>query len=386
MEIITRTNNNTKAYKPLILYIDDEQINLTSFKLQFKDYYSILLAKSAVEGKQLLNENDVRVIIADQRMPNMTGTQFFESISAEYPHTPRLILTGYSDIEAIIDGINKGKIYHYLQKPWNEEEIRIVINNALDAEELWRKNTELLIQLQETNIELHKANNQLLKLDEAKTKFLQIISHEIRTPLNGICGLTDILHDELAESQYSDFIDAFKKSASRLEVFSAKALRYTELNTGAFKLQIEQQNVKQLINDAFSSLIEKADEKNIRLKIECHETEIKLPCDPYLIKSTLHDLLDNSIRFSNTGSEVTVNIFSDNENRKILITDRGKGFPDRILADGFGLFESDEGSYDDNIGIDLATAKLAMELHSGSLVIGNNEKGKGAFVKLIFPK
>ena len=128
--------------KPKVLYVDDERANLTSFKYQFRQHYDICVAESAEEGYELLRQHDIPVIISDQRMPDVTGVEFLERVSTEFPTTVRMILTGYSDIDAIIQGVNRGKIYYYFSKPWDEAKMKLIIDNALEAVEL--ENTILL--------------------------------------------------------------------------------------------------------------------------------------------------------------------------------------------------------------------------------------------------
>jgi len=154
-------NKKTKPVKPDLLYIDDDYENLSSFKFQFMDYYNITIAKSAEQGYAELIKKTFPIIIADQRMPGMTGTQFFEKILPEFPKTKRMILTGYSDFQSIIDAINKGQIYYYLQKPWNEKEVILVIKNALESLEFERKNDELIHLLTHTNEKLEKSKKEL---------------------------------------------------------------------------------------------------------------------------------------------------------------------------------------------------------------------------------
>ena len=113
-----------------VLYVDDEPHNLMSFKATFRTRYDITTAISAADAIQLLEEKDFHVIITDQRMPNMTGVEFLESILDRFPSPMRLLLTGYADLNAVIEAVNKGKIYHYLSKPWNEEELDATILQA----------------------------------------------------------------------------------------------------------------------------------------------------------------------------------------------------------------------------------------------------------------
>jgi response regulator RpfG family c-di-GMP phosphodiesterase len=116
-----------------ILYVDDEQNNLVSFKAVFRIKYHILTAISAEEAIDILKKNEVHIIITDQRMPHMTGVEFLESILGDFPDPIRILLTGYADMNAVVDAINKGKVFHYLSKPWNEEELDITIARAYDV-------------------------------------------------------------------------------------------------------------------------------------------------------------------------------------------------------------------------------------------------------------
>ncbi|MCF8450176.1 MAG: response regulator [Taibaiella sp.] len=119
--------------KITILYVDDEVNNLVSFKAVFRIKYNVITAISGEEAIKILRNHTVNIIITDQRMPHMTGVEFLESILVEYPDPIRILLTGYADMAAVIDAVNKGKIFHYLTKPWNEEELDITINRAFDV-------------------------------------------------------------------------------------------------------------------------------------------------------------------------------------------------------------------------------------------------------------
>jgi response regulator RpfG family c-di-GMP phosphodiesterase len=125
-----------------ILYVDDEENNLISFKATFRIKYNVYTAISGEEAIKILDSKPVEIIITDQRMPNMTGVEFLEEIIKKHPEPKRILLTGYADINAVIDAVNKGKIFHYLSKPWNEEELDMTINRAYDlyCQEMETKN------------------------------------------------------------------------------------------------------------------------------------------------------------------------------------------------------------------------------------------------------
>ncbi|MBS9522884.1 response regulator [Litoribacter ruber] len=137
-----------------VLYVDDEVNNLQAFKATFRRNYQIFIAESAEEARKILENQTVEIIITDQRMPNETGVEFLESIIPDYPDPMRILLTGYTDIQAVIDAINKGQVYHYLTKPWDEDYMRTVVKNAYEVFDLRRKNDQLTRSLLKANDQL----------------------------------------------------------------------------------------------------------------------------------------------------------------------------------------------------------------------------------------
>lgn len=137
-----------------VLYVDDEVNNLQAFKATFRRDYKIFLAESAKEGREVLLNERIDIIITDQRMPEENGVDFLESIIPLYPDPMRILLTGYTDIQAVIDAINKGKVYHYLTKPWEEDYLRTVVKNAYEVYSLRKENKQLTDSLIKANDQL----------------------------------------------------------------------------------------------------------------------------------------------------------------------------------------------------------------------------------------
>lgn len=137
-----------------ILYVDDEVNNLISFKATFRLKFKIFTAESGKEAIKILDENDIHIIITDQRMPEMTGVEFLVSILERHPDPMRILLTGYADLNAVIDAVNKGKIYHYLSKPWNEEELESTILKAFEIYKQHKEDKDTTDKLIVTNDQL----------------------------------------------------------------------------------------------------------------------------------------------------------------------------------------------------------------------------------------
>jgi len=138
-----------------VLYVDDEENNLNSFRAALRRNYNIYTALSGEEGMDILSKNDIHVVVTDQRMPNMTGVQFLQHIPPEKDNI-RIILTGFSDIESIIEAINTGMVYRYITKPWDKDELKITIDNAIETIMLRRNNKHLIEELKEYNEQLEE--------------------------------------------------------------------------------------------------------------------------------------------------------------------------------------------------------------------------------------
>ena len=146
-----------------ILCVDDEQNVLRSLtRLFLDDPYEILTAPSGAEGLLILNQcGTVPVVISDYRMPGMNGVEFLSEVRKRWPETVRIVLSGYADTGAIVSAINEGQIYRFVAKPWNEDELRVNVANALEWYDLGRKNRELTEELRRKNDELTVLNRDL---------------------------------------------------------------------------------------------------------------------------------------------------------------------------------------------------------------------------------
>lgn len=155
--------------------MDDEEKVLHSLKrLLRKEGYSLLTAISAAEGLKLLEENDIHLVISDHRMPQVSGIEFFAIVKERYPDVLRIILTGYTEVDSITDAINKGDIYKFFLKPWNDQSLKLEIRQALDQYDLSQANIKLHKKILETNEELVTINENLERLVQERTMELEL--------------------------------------------------------------------------------------------------------------------------------------------------------------------------------------------------------------------
>lgn len=136
---------NTK--KGRVLYVDDEEINLSNFRETLQDEFEIFTAGSGEEALALLaREGQMALVVADQRMPGMSGIELLAKIKKAYPETIRMIISAYTEIHELIDAINKAEVYRYFVKPWKEDSLRLTIDNAVGTYALGQEIKEFVEQ------------------------------------------------------------------------------------------------------------------------------------------------------------------------------------------------------------------------------------------------
>lgn len=156
-----------------VLCVDDEVNILQTLKrLLRKENYRLLTASSGKEGLEILSGNDVHLVISDQRMPEMNGTEFLAEIKEKYPDVIRIILTGYTEVDAITESINRGHIYKFFLKPWNDDNLKLEIRKALDQYDLIKANEHLNKTIVRQNEILKQMNDELEEKVEKRTQEL----------------------------------------------------------------------------------------------------------------------------------------------------------------------------------------------------------------------
>jgi len=159
-----------------ILCVDDEVNVLRALQRLFlDDDYEVIAASSAGEGLEVLRSSPpIQLIISDYRMPGLNGVDFLKEVYRHWPETVRIVLSGYADTAAVVSAINEGHIYRFVPKPWNDDELRVTIGNALERYYLHQKNAQLMESLAATNAELQSLNENLENLVRDRTDQLML--------------------------------------------------------------------------------------------------------------------------------------------------------------------------------------------------------------------
>jgi DNA-binding NtrC family response regulator len=139
-----------------ILIVDDEPANLRSLERLFRADYEVLTAGSGTEALDLVGEHDVALLMTDQRMPAMTGIELLQKTVPLRPRMVRIILTGYTDVDALVEAINCGQVYRYVGKPWNNDELKLTVKRALEHYETNKTHYELGLANQRLASTIHE--------------------------------------------------------------------------------------------------------------------------------------------------------------------------------------------------------------------------------------
>ncbi len=162
--------------KPKIAFIDDEPRILRSLKMHFRQSHDVFITTDATELMEYVSQNEVQVVISDQRMPDKQGTEVLSDIKAASPNTIRILLTGYADLNAVMDSVNEGEIYRYITKPWQNDELKKIVNKATEI----AQQTQEIMENDATQHRVDSgtvSNRNILVLDDDESIYQQIKSH-----------------------------------------------------------------------------------------------------------------------------------------------------------------------------------------------------------------
>lgn len=371
--------------KDYILYVDDQIENLDGFMFTFRKEFSILTADSATKGMELLTKYPVKVVLTDQRMPDITGVEFLEKILPLYPSIVRILVTGFADIEATIQAVNKGKIYHYVTKPWKSEDLKLVIHNAIAYHDLKSQNKQLLDTLTQQNEDLRISKEKAEESERLKTSFLANLQHEIRTPMNGIIGYVSLLQDEdNSKDEESEYLTTIKNNAYSLLHIVNNVLDMALLETDQQQYNIHPFDARGFVSEIFAefedSVIIPVD-KDIRLGLNIFtEQNCLLLADKLKLRSVIDNIFDNALKFTQHG-EVILGIEAGYKDGylEISIRDSGIGVPSDKFEFIFGRFNKiDHGKlFYEGLGLGLTLANETMKRMNGYIRV-TSEIGVGS--------
>ena len=397
-----------KIVKGKLLIVDDESEILKCITRLFRKYYEVFTTSNAKEGIDIINNNDIQVVLSDQCMPEITGTEFFQAIRKDKPDIVRMILTGYSDIEAVIDSINMGNVFRYISKPWDNKHLVATVHEAFEYHRLVSSNRQLVIALKKSKeqleekvekrteqlkrlvAELHQAKEMAEKAYRAKSMFLANMSHELRTPLNGIMGYAQILRKELGLNQkHREGLNTIYRCGQHLMSLITDLLDLSQIESGKMKLFPEQFDFPLFLDGVVGVMEMAAQNKKIRFIYDADkQIPSRVKCDEKRLRQVLFNLLENAIKFTKRGGTVSLlirritgssglelekppidNLENQKEKIRFLIQDTGVGITPEQQEIIFKPFEQvgSEKKQTEGTGLGLAISRQIVKLMDGEI-------------------
>lgn len=369
-----------------LLIIDDEVDITKALVRQFRKKYNVFSTTDAADGLQIMERENIQVVLSDQRMPGMTGVDFFKRIKDKYPDALKLILTGYADIEAVIGAINEGQVFRYVKKPWNPDELEAIIREAFEKYELITNNRRLMHSLQEMNatleekvktrtLELEKLNERLSELNMEKNRYIGMVAHDLRNPIGVAASYSDLLiedYNSISRKDHLDYLGEIKSSC----YFSLDLIRdfldASKIEAGIFDLDCNEQDyitfVKQNIrqNDLF------ARGKTQTIVLESAIDRLITYFDASKMQQVLNNLISNAIKYSQQHTRIVVRISATENFVLTSIIDQGQGIPESELPKIFQPYQTTSVKPTGNekaTGLGLAIVKKIIEAHRGEISV-----------------
>jgi signal transduction histidine kinase len=320
--------------KHTVLVVDDEADNVDALERLFRRKYNVLKATSGKQALKELENNDVSLIVTDQRMPNMTGVEFLEESMDTHPNAVRILLTGFTDIDSVIAAINSGQVYRYVTKPWDPRDLMNTVDKAIER-------YEMSAELKEKNAALEKALRELKTLDEAKSNFMILINHELKTPLTTMISFVDLLKESALSDEQVKFVTRISQSADRLHALINDSLELVSAETGTMPVKITGINLKKLVSEVSKDFDDAMSAKGMTLSVALDAADVK--SDSKALKSVLTRLLDNAVKFGHENSTIELSS-RELENEKVLVSlaNDGKAVKSDMLERILKPFSLDE--------------------------------------------
>jgi len=300
-------------------------------------------------------------------MPQSTGVEFFDIVRKVHPNPIRILLTGYADVEVVINAINKGQIFRYIKKPWDNLELETTINNAYEV-------YITRLRLKNKVDELERANDEL-------NRFVYSTSHDLRSPLASIMGVLSLAKMENSVTDPNGYLGMIESCVKKMDFFTIKVIEY--YRSKRVDKAIETINFKALAENSIDIL--RLQNSAVRFNFTLSQSA-EFQTDTFRLSVILDNLLSNAVKYQKPEESspcVNISIVANEKEAEILIEDNGVGIIEEHLNNIFQMFFRSNYSVT-GLGIGLYIVKEALDRIGGDIVV-NSSYGVGTTFKIKVP-
>lgn len=366
-----------------ILFVDDDEANLAVCEAACADDFDVLVASTAEAAIKCMQADEVGVIVADQRMPGTTGVELLERVRIEFPDTVRMLITAYSDTQAAIAAINRGRVRRFLRKPWEPNELRTELRDALDVYSMSRKLSAMEVRLRETE--------RVYALGIVAAS----IAHEMKNPMMWVTNSLGFAQAELR--RLAGELESGPQRA-RLEEIEACL---TDTRTGVDRVVDIVRGIEMPTRSDSGALkpIDLAEVLRLSLRLlsgelmRCASLELDVTCAPKVkgsqtkLGQVVLNLIVNAMQAIATRPRsqnvISVRLHVEDAWAVLEVADNGPGIPESDLDRIFDPFFTSKLGV--GTGLGLAISRRIVEELDGSILAGRDERLGGARFLLRLP-
>lgn len=372
-----------------ILLIDDEQgMRETLTDILAEQGYEVNSFASGEEGIVEIRKGLFDVVVVDLKLPDVGGMKILEEAHEVNPESAVIIMTGYASLESAVDALNRGA-FSYIVKPFNMDEVKVVIKKAFQQIRLFKENQRLIDELQLSNRKTEKALADLNKANQLKSRFLASMSHELRTPINAIMGFTDLVLEDrgLGKSCRRDMSRIVVNAHNLLSLIN-DILDLSKIEAGKITLKTSAFGLGPLVKGCAQSIKPMLKDKPVNLEMDINKDIPKIYTDRNRLRQIIINLLSNAVKFTEKGAIVVIARLGDKEFVNISVEDTGIGIREEDLAyvfDEFRQVNREQKQRYGGTGLGLSISKRLAHLLGGNILL-ESTFGKGSKFTLVIPK
>jgi signal transduction histidine kinase len=371
-----------------ILVVDDEPASLRAIARSLRDGNQVTTAPTATEGLAALASGPIALMIVDQRMPGMAGTELLARAAVEYPETIRVLLTGYTDIETLVEAINTGRVYYYLTKPWEPHELRLVVRRGLERYDAEAERRRLVR-------ELERAYERSRREADQKGRLLALATHELGTPLHVLSNALALMAEANVPPPARPWLDTAQRSAGWLARGLAQMATAARWRRGGLHLHTAPIDLGGLLREVQATFERAIVGRTLSLRFDMPEALPRITGDRVWLTRALYNLISNAVRFTPDGGSVTVTAAAAGAMVEISVADTGVGVEASLLDEVFEPFSAAGGEIQlhtsgrfefgsRGLGLGLAITRAIIEQHGGTVSVCS-QRGVGSRFSAVLP-
>lgn len=373
-----------------VLVVDDEPASLRAVRRTLAFDHRVLSASDGRQALELMASESVAVLVADQRMPGMSGTELLAHCAGRHPDALRILLTGYTDLDTLQAAINAGHVFAYVSKPWEPRDLRQAVTHAIERYDLEADRRRLIAALQDSC-------DQLQRESETKARLLTLAAHELGTPLHLLSSSFGLLRESFeADDAGAEGGPAGAADAAHLFEVGARALQWMARVLGDLErfgrlehgigLRREPVCLAELIERLVAEHRLLASGRTLQLVATVDPALPRVALDPTWMRCALACLLSNAIRFTPDGGRIAIAAVAEAGGVVVSVCDDGIGIAPEHQGRLFEPFGAAGGDLDAHgsgafsfgargLGLGLATVQRIVRLHRGELAIDSRPGG-----------